>query len=264
MTIAAIDFGRLYRDHFAAASHAPKPASAWNARASGIGLKDLQSPYADAFIARMDLSGASTLLDVGCGAGTICLPLANRLQRVYALDYSDAMLGVLRDHAASLALGNVETLHKAWADDWDDVPPCDIVVASRSTVVEDMESALRKLNGKALRRVYLTNLVGGSFIDPAIPAMLGRKQPPLPDYIYIVNILYRMGVHPRLDYIESDKLPASAGDFASVARQVSWSLGELSADELDRLRDWHAGSASRVPPAPAMRWAFISWDTTPG
>ncbi|THF62585.1 class I SAM-dependent methyltransferase [Pseudothauera rhizosphaerae] len=263
MSIAAIDFGRLYRDHLAAANRNPKPAGTWDARAGDMNRKTLKSRYVDEFIGRMDLAGARTLLDVGCGTGTICLPLAERLERVIGLDFSRGMLDALLDNAAALGRNNVEALHLAWEDDWAAVPACDIVVASRSTTVADLEAALHKLNDKAKRRVYLTHLVGGRFVDAAVIEAVGRDLPALPDYIYAVNILHRMGIHPRLDYIEAEGRLSGAAGFDEFAARVGWALGELSAAERERLHAWYLRQPAPIPGVP-MRWAFISWDKRPG
>lgn len=261
MTIAAIDFGRLYSDHLAAAARAPKPASAWDARAADMSRKAQRSRYVDEFIARMDRAGAGTLLDVGCGPGTIGLPLADRLARVVGLDYSRGMLDALLENAAARGLDNVEAIQLAWEDDWSAVPECDIVVASRSTTVDDMAAALAKLHAKARKRVYLTHLVGGRFIDPAVIEVIGRRQPPLPDYIYVLNILHGMGIHARLDYIEHEGRLAGSADFDEFAGRVAWTLGELSADERSRLRAWYESMPpGHAPSGAPMRWAFISWE----
>lgn len=262
MTIADLDFGRLYREHMQAAARIPKPPGAWDSRAGDLQQKWRGSRYAEAFIARMDLSGARTLLDVGCGPGTIALRLAPRLERVYGLDYSPAMLAALEANARELGLGNVVPLHRAWEDDWADVPACDIVVASRSTNVPDMAEALAKLDAKARRRAYLTHQVDRRQFDPGALEALGRKLLPPPDYIYIVNILHAMGIHPRLDYLESEQRLAPAADFEEYARRIAWSLGELAPDELTRLRAWYERARPGQDAAGArhMRWAFISWD----
>ena len=263
MTIEAIDFGRLYRDHLATTTRTRKTASAWDSRAAGMASKALRSRYADEFVARMDLTGATSLLDVGCGPGTIGLAVAHQLQRVVGLDYSSAMLAAMRDKAAEMHLANVETLHRAWEDDWSDVPECDIVVASRSTTVEDIATALEKLNAKARLRVYLTHLVGGHFTDPAIQDAIGRRVPSVPDYIYLLNILHRMGIHPRLDYIAHENRLADAVDFDDFARRVVWSMGDLDADELSRLQGWYDRVTPQERQGVPMRWAFISWEKTP-
>lgn len=263
MTIEAIDFGRLYRDHLATTARTRKTASAWDNRAAGMASKALNSRYTEEFVARMDLHGAASLLDVGCGPGTIGLAVANRLQRVVGLDYSSAMLGAMRAKAAEMQLANVETLHRAWEDDWSDVPECDIVVASRSTTVEDIATALEQLHAKARLRVYLTHLVGGHFTDPALQAVIGRQVPSVPDYIYLLNILHRMGIHPRLDYIAHENRLADAVDFDDFARRMAWSVGDLEADELARLRTWYERATPQERKGMPMRWAIISWEKAP-
>lgn len=260
MTIEAIDFARLYRDHLAIAARTRKTASAWDTRAAGMAAKALRSHYTRDFVARMDLTGAESLLDVGCGPGTIALAVAGRLKRVLGLDYSQAMLDAMQAQAAAQGFGHVETLHRAWEDDWSDVPRCDIAVASRATLVDDIAAALAQLNTKARLRVYLTHPVGGHFIDPAIQYAVGRSVPTVPDYIYLVNILHRMGIHPRLDYLVHESRLADAQDWNDYARRVAWSLGELSGDETARLRAWYERATPAQRAGEPMRWAFISWE----
>ncbi|AMN47590.1 methyltransferase type 11 [Steroidobacter denitrificans] len=259
--IHGIDFAHLYREHLAAASRLPKPASAWDARADGISRRSMQSRYAQEFIGRMDLSGCSTLLDVGCGPGTISLPLAARLGTIYGLDYSQGMLDALIANADLLGVDNVQPILRAWEDDWSDIPSCDIVVASRSTSVQDMAAALEKLNDKANKRVYLTHTVGGKFVSQEILEVIGRKRIAAPDYIYVVNILHAMGIHPRVDYIRNDA-NLDAGDFDDLLKRVSWSLGRLNENETARLRRWSERTGANPVRAP-MQWAFISWDKQP-
>jgi len=264
MTIPIVDFAQLYRQHLAASRGQPKPSQAWDARAGELGKRMRQSRYAQDFIARMQLDGARTLLDVGCGPGTLALPLAQRLEQVVGLDYSAGMLQALSDHAYALGLQNVRPLLRAWEDDWADVPDCDIVIASRSTVVEDLAGALAKLHAKARRRVYLTHLAGGHFIDPAIQRQVGRVRPPMPDYIYVINILHGMGIHPTLDYITVDGQLAGAVDFDDYARRVARSMGGLDDDERGRLQAWYGGASPRERAGAPLRWAFIHWEKDAG
>lgn len=263
MTIDAIDFARLYRDHLAMAARTRKSASAWDGRAAGMAARALHSDYARDFVARMNLAGARSLLDVGCGPGTIALAVAARLERVVCLDYSPAMLDALRTQAATRGLQHVQALHRAWEDDWSDLAPCDIAVASRATLVDDIGAALAKLDAQARLRVYVTHPVGGHFIDPAIQRVIGRSVPAPPDYIYLVNILHRRGIHPRLDYLTQESRLAGAQDFADYAQRVAWSMGGLDADETERLQAWYTRATPAERAGEPMRWAFISWEKAP-
>ncbi|ERS92081.1 methyltransferase domain-containing protein [Halomonas sp. PBN3] len=261
MTIDDIDFAALYRQHMAQSQRRPKPPSAWDARAESLGRKPLGGAYAETFISRMDLTGCRSLLDVGCGPGTIGLLLADRLEEVIGMDYSPGMLEQLEHHASRLGLDNVTPLLRAWEDDWHDVPTCDIVVASRSGMVADLQDALAKLNAHARQRVYMTQLVGGHFLDAELASLLGRRRASAPDYIYTVNLLHAQGIHPRLSHIEVPSRLAGTRDFDEFAQRVAWSLGELSAEETARLEAWYRADSRRAAAGGApMRWALIDWE----
>ncbi|MCY1347872.1 hypothetical protein D9M69_339960 [compost metagenome] len=107
---------------------------------------------------------------------------------------------------------------------------------------------------------YLTHLVGGRFLDPRVIDAIGRRMPPLPDYIYLVNILHARGIHPRLDYIRTEGRLAGVASFEELARRVAWTLGELSGQELSRLQAWYERAAPQGGADAPMCWAFISWD----
>jgi len=260
MTIFAIDFARLYQDHMAAAGK-PKTREEWDERAAKMKQGQDEGTYTTALMERLDFSDCESLLDVGCGAGAVALAAAPHLDRVYGLDFSPGMLALLAENARSKGYSNIYPITRAWEDDWSDVPVCDIVVASRSSAVTDMADALAKLNNKACRRVYLTSLVGGYFIDPGILAAAKRQRMPLPDYLYIVNILYRMGIHPRLDYIESGNRLAGKKDFTQFSRKVADILGELSPQEKERLKAWYEADPARaLSGGDPFRWAVVSWE----
>lgn len=262
MIIDDIDFGTMYRNQMAQAGGKEKPASVWDAKAADMQKSPDSSPYTRAFIELTNLDGCNTLLDMGCGTGAITLALAPGMQQVTGVDYSTGMLQVFRHTARELGLSNIHTIQRAWEDSWRDIPQADLVIASRSTAVMDMADALRKLDQTARKRVCLTNLAGGSFIDTGLLKAMGRKIIPKPDYIYILNILYQMGRFPRLDYIEARGRLAGTDSIDEFVTKAESSLGPLTADEKQRIADWyHADPERGRRGGEGFKWAFISWDT---
>ena len=54
----------------------PDNADLWNERAKDFAKTCGTSPYAAAFLERAAIKGGETVLDMGCGSGTLALPLA--------------------------------------------------------------------------------------------------------------------------------------------------------------------------------------------
>ena len=177
----AIDFGGLYRARMARQRGRDKTRADWDGRAQAMSRDIFSGAYVEGFVARLNLEGCATLLDVGCGPGTIGLTVAPSLAHVYGLDYSSGMLEAFAENARARGLANATPILRAWEDDWSDVPICDVVVASRSTHVADLEAALVKLDAHARRRVYLTQLAGGRFLEPGICEAVGRPDEARPD-----------------------------------------------------------------------------------
>ena len=76
--------------------------------------------YVDTFLSKMEFGSEDTVLDIGCGPGTLALALAlaKRVKKVIAIDYAEGMLEQLHLHAAEQGISNIETYHMGWDDDW--------------------------------------------------------------------------------------------------------------------------------------------------
>ncbi len=255
-----LDFAKLYSQQIEISTFKGKSSGDWDKRAKSMNNNVHKSIYTKIFIDKMELSDAESLLDVGCGPGTIALALAPKLKHVYALDYSPGMLECVESNAKEKSFNNVSTIHKSWYDNWSDVPNADIVIASRSMEVKDIKDALTKLNSKANKRVYLTTKVGGSFIDTEILDQLQREVYPRPDYIYLVNVLHSMGIYAKVDFVKSENSKFESATDEEFVEKVAWSLGELSSDERVVLKDYFNSTYKHKKQAQYMDWALIYWD----
>ncbi|KAE9525706.1 class I SAM-dependent methyltransferase [Testudinibacter aquarius] len=263
-TIHDIDFAELYRQHLRQATRAPKSAQDWDQKAEKMrqAAVDLQDDYVTAFLAKMALQAGDSVLDVGCGGGAIGLSLAKQVKQVYALDFSPKMLEVVQQRAAVLKVNNITPLLKSWDDDWRDVPLCDICVSSRSSMVNDLEAALNKLNQKAKRAVYMTMTVDKNFVAQEILQAIGRDGVGFPGYIYALNILYQQGYQVSVDFIHSTfgMNHVSEWDKAALIRSVQWSIGRLSEHEITKLEAYYHQHQTQLSSYPSQKlWALLSW-----
>lgn len=258
--IKAINFGRLYREHLARSGRVFKPAGEWDAKAVNMRTKVLDSEYRTNFVSRVQCQAEDTVLDVGCGPGTIGLALAPKVKHVYGLDYSQGMLDAMMQNATELQTNNIEPILASWEDDWSAVPICDIAVVSRASIVADMDKALDKLNQHARKKVYVTQLVGGRFVNLEIAELLGHEDRSFPDHMYIMNMLYQRNIYATLDYIESASRLAGSSSLEELIEKIRGSFGELSAEDEQKITTWYQQDPEYAQQGgEPMRWAFISW-----
>ncbi|RJX33777.1 MAG: class I SAM-dependent methyltransferase [Desulfurivibrio sp.] len=263
-----IDWNRLWQEARRRKSWKKKGRSDWDRRAPGFAKRNIDSSYAERFLQLVKPEPHWRVLDIGSGPGTLALPLAARVQAVTALDFSAAMLAELESRAARQGITNITAIQASWTDDWRQlgIAEHEVVISSRSLSVVDLKSALEKMHGWATEKVFIADRVGSGPFDPELFAAVGRPFEPGPDFIFTVNLLYQLGIHPKIDYIEIDqnKTFATREDAVESCR---WMLDELTpAEEAglaayvdERLEQSDAGTYT-LRRSSRVKWALLSWE----
>ncbi len=261
MKYEEIDFNELYKKQKELTSFKPKGREDWDKKAEGMNKRVHKSIYNEEFLNLLDLNEIETLLDVGCGVGNLSLKLAPKLKQIYSLDYSSGMLDLLLQNAKEKNIKNIQTINKSWYDSWEDIPKADLVIASRSMEVKDMKEALLKLNEQAKKRVVLSYKVGGSFVSQEILDVLQRDIIKKPDYIYVLNILYSLGINASINFIKSEGRSTIYTSKEKFIQSVSWSIDGLSDEETQRLVKYYDSlDLEKKQEKDFVYWAVISWD----
>src|SRR5688572_18261473 len=95
------------------------------------------------------------LIDVGGGAGRICLPLALRCREGIVVDVSQAMAEAFQAGAAAAGITNVRFIRADWLEA--EAIQGDIAVAASVTYfVRDIVAFIQKMEAAARRRVLIT------------------------------------------------------------------------------------------------------------
>ncbi len=265
-----LDWGLLRQQANTKKSQHHKNAADWDRKARSFAGRTAHSVYTEQFLELLAPDPDWSVLDIGCGPGTLALPVAACTRQVTAIDFSGNMLKILQERAAGQGLQNISTRQLSWDDNWRQhgIKPHDVAIASRSLAVHDLKRALTRLNSFATRRVCITDRVRHGPKDPDAFAAVGRELSAGPDYIYTVNILYQMGILPTVDYIPLEKT-LEYRSFAEAVAGYSWMFHNLDQDEEELLKKYvrrisntnQDGTVTvhrRIVPT----WAYISWTPT--
>ncbi len=193
--------------------------------------------YPGKLLSKIKTSPEYSILDIGCGEGTISIPLAKKVSKVTCVDLSSGMLKILKERAVREKLDNLKYIKTDLQDiSVDDFKKHDIVVASRSlNGIADIKNILREIN-KIGKHVYIT-LWGpeGRKYEELACNLLNREPPKYPSYIYVYNLLYQMGITANVEKLECETINTYC-DFEEAMDRYKWKIGDLNQEEEQILR----------------------------
>ncbi len=262
-----IDWNILWQQARKKKSWKSKGVDGWNRRAASFARQATRSVYTEKFLAMLQPQKTWSVLDIGCGPGTLALPLAGLVRRVTALDFSANMLALLKQQAQDQGIVNISTHKLAWEDDWQPqgITPHDLTIASRSLAVRDLRAALERLTSYARKAAVITDQVGSGPFDPAAFRAIGRQLRTGPDYIYTVNLLYQMGFQACVDFIRIEEKQPYAS-FAEALARFTWMFNDLTTHEEKRLKNYVRSIIATAADGTVFlhrdhvpTWAFIRW-----
>ena len=261
------DWNELWKQSRSEKSFQPKTVDDWDKKAPSFARRNSSSLYIEKFIELLDPDPSWSILDIASGPGTLAIPLAKKVKSVSALDFSPVMLQILEQRIKEEGITNITTHQLSWTDDWHKhgIETHDTVIASRALGVDDLRSALEKLNTFAARQVIVTDKVGHGPFDPDAFAAVGRELRSGPDYIYTLNLLYQMGINATVDFIELERyLPCKS--FEEATDLYFWMFKDLDRDEKKRLKKYVQSITTSTENGTysVLRkniptWAFIRW-----
>jgi 2-polyprenyl-3-methyl-5-hydroxy-6-metoxy-1,4-benzoquinol methylase len=100
LTIEKLDWNRLWSEDRKACTTV-RDQEHWNRRAplfAQIVQANDNDDYVGPFLRIVNAQPEWSVLDVGCGAGTLASPLAKMVRQVTAIDFSPAMIALLEEH----------------------------------------------------------------------------------------------------------------------------------------------------------------------
>ncbi len=267
MNLPDIDWNEMWRRVQVEKRPALRNLKSWDKRAPDFARHVAASEYVGQFLRIMKPEPHWTVLDIGCAAGTLAVPLAPSVQRITALDPSTVMLSLLKDRCREQNIRNIKIVNGRWEDDWDQlgIGIHDVALASRSLVTDDLKAAIDKLQRHARKRVYISTLVDDGPYDRRIVEAVGRKFCHGADYILVYNLLRKLGIFANVSFTTS-RHEKTFTDIEDAINSMRWMIREMTSDEEKRLRKYVAktlvreNGGWRMPYQQIVRWAVLWWE----
>jgi SAM-dependent methyltransferase len=262
-----IDWNAVWRQIQSEKQSPARDPEFWDKRAPSFAKHAAASDYIDEFMAIMKPQPDWSVLDVGCAAGTLAVPLATSVKRITAMDPSAVMRALLKERCDQAGIDNIAIVDGRWEDDWDElgIGMHDVAVASRSLMVEDLQKAILKLQRHTRRRIYIATLVGDGPRDRKIIEAVGRTFQPGPDYSIAFNLLRQMDIFANVTFICGQN-ENSYEDAADALDSMRWMVQDITAAEEKKLEDYlrrtlvQENGRWRLPYRRVVRWAVLWWD----
>jgi len=192
----------------------------------------------------MRISKEDSVLDLGCGEGTITIPLAKKVKKVTAVDSSKRMLEILEEKCEKENIANVEIIKENLEDvTVEQVGKQDIVLLSRSiNGIYDISETITHINNIANKYVYITLFGPNSWkFEKGFYESIGKKidehRLDFAPYNYLFNILVKMKICPNVENfgIKTSRTYDSVDDAMENGRL---DLDSFTKQEKDKLHDY--------------------------
>ena len=241
----------------------------WEKRSSSFADHAGKSYYPNEFLKLMNLAPDWTVLDMGCGGGALAVPLAAKVKKVTAVDFSQNMLAIVGNICRERNITNIETIHGEWDSDWAalGIGKYDISISSRSLRAENSAPYIQKLINAARRQVFISAPEGNGPLDTKLLEFAGRDTSPKADYRQLMDVLKGMGISADLSFIEESHTDCWRTLEEAVEGQ-KWMFFGTTPDEEKKIRLYfernliQKDGMVQLPYERTCRWAVMRWRCT--
>lgn len=199
-----------------------------------IAIKD---EYHEKLIPKLILNENDSVIDLGSGEGAVTSLIAEKVDKVTAIDSSHMMLELLKQRCDHDDITNIDIVEMDIEDaNVDTVGEYDVVISSRSLMgIYDIEDVLTNINKIAKKYVFL--IVFGRknwLLEKKFYESINKKYPDFAPYDYLFNILINLGIYPNIenfDLVGNRKYD----DIDDAFTRMKWKMNNLTDEEKDKI-----------------------------
>jgi len=245
----------------------PNDLEFWEKRSSEFANHAGKNYYPNEFLKLMRLEPDYTVLDMGCGGGALAIPLAAKVKKVTAVDFSSNMIAIVENICREQKITNIETILGEWDSDWPalGIGKYDIAIASRSMHATDSVPYIRKLINAAQRQVFISSPEGNGPLDMRLLEFVGRENKIKTDCHQIMDAIRGMGIHADISFIEENHTNRWR-TFDEALQNQKWMFFGATPLEEEKIRLYleqnliQKDGMLQLPYERTCRWAVMYWD----
>jgi SAM-dependent methyltransferase len=239
----------------------------WEKRSSSFAEHAGKTHYPNEFLKLMRFESDYTVLDMGCGGGALAIPLAGKVKKITAVDFSQKMLDIVGNICRERNITNIETVLGEWDSDWArlGLGKYDIAISSRSLRAENSVPYIQKLINAARRQVFISAPEGNGPLDTKLLEFAGRDTSVKADYRQFMEVLKSMDIDADISFIDENHSNRWSTFDAAVQGQ-KWMFFGLTPDEEEKIRLYleqnliQKDGVVQLPYERTCRWAVMWWD----
>jgi SAM-dependent methyltransferase len=212
----------------------------WDKAAAGFQKRAKKDDYHELLFSKLVLDENDSVLDLGCGEGSITLPLAKKVKRVTGVDSSTKMLELLNERAHEQGIDNVTTILKPLEEiSYEEVGSHDVVLASRSlNGIIPIKETLEIIDKIANKYVFITLFGPENWkIEGDFNEYIGRENKHFPGHNYLFNILFNMGIYANVERLDI-KAYREYDSIEEAMDNGKFRLDLLNDEEKDKLKEY--------------------------
>lgn len=151
------------------------------------------------------INSDTTILDVGAGSGAYTIPFLKIAKEVTVVEPSKGQINRLLRRSKSEGIDGVHIIKKRWEDVCEaELDNYDVVNAAHCFHMPDIQATLQTMLNVTKRVLFLVAFSDSNLMD--VYQMIVGKHDPGPDYIYLYNVLYQMGIHANVEIFTNEFL----------------------------------------------------------
>ena len=173
----------------------------WDKIAPTFNKSAKRDDYHKLIVKQLNLTPKTTVLDLGCGDGSITIPIAKQAKQVTGIDSSKEMLKILNKRCEEEKINNINTIKMDIENiKQEKLGEYDIVLASRSlNNIMNIGEVIDEITKIAKEKVYVTVFGPNNWrIEKEFYQTIGKQYNAFPTHDYLFNILFQKKISPDI------------------------------------------------------------------